>query len=521
MTQFFNLLDEPWLPVRMRDGTAQALGLLSVFEQAGDIAALAETQPPALIAEYRLLLAITHRALERAHTTWKVRERCNWYRNGLPAADMRDYLEHWRDRFWLFHGTAPFMQVAALADADETRDKLKPWTQISLACTSGNAPLLFDHSLDGSPSVIFAAQAVRTMLGFQAFTPGGLVRVLRDADNAGPLANTAAAMPVGPTLAATLCLALHPPSAPHRPDLPCWEMPPLTLAKLRALPTLASGPNDRYTRQSRAVLLLRDAEGNTVRWLRFAAGFALAEDPQAVDPMASYRMGSVGMVRLGFREGRAVWRDLPALVPDPTGRAAHPAAILSYAANLHLDLSGSYIEQPVLVAGVASDQAKLLRWRLEQIVLPGALLTDPGRAVLLRECVAEAEELFGKLREIAKEMIADTLPDPRSTATSARARAMLENAPAMALFFAHAERTLGVAMDLIAEGQEDDAMARWHLALRAASEATWSALVANLGASARAFRAQAKAWPGYNGLLRTLVPDKALLSITQEEVDTL
>lgn len=132
MTPHFNLLDEPWLPVCFADGRVCDVGLLELFERAGEINALAETAPPNLIAEYRLLLAITHRALTWGHGLWKDKDRARWYRDGLPQEVLRDYLEHWRERFWLFHPEQPFMQVAALACLEETRDKLKPWTQISL-----------------------------------------------------------------------------------------------------------------------------------------------------------------------------------------------------------------------------------------------------------------------------------------------------------------------------------------------------------------------------------------------------
>nr|MBP8885332.1 type I-E CRISPR-associated protein Cse1/CasA [Pseudomonas sp.] len=52
MDEAFNLLDEPWLAVRMHDGQVRELGLLALFEQAGEISALAETSPPSLIAQY-------------------------------------------------------------------------------------------------------------------------------------------------------------------------------------------------------------------------------------------------------------------------------------------------------------------------------------------------------------------------------------------------------------------------------------------------------------------------------------
>lgn len=72
MSESFCLLDEPWLAVRMHDGQVRELGLLALFEQAGEISALAETSPPSLIAQYRLLLAITHRAISQAQGRWTV-----------------------------------------------------------------------------------------------------------------------------------------------------------------------------------------------------------------------------------------------------------------------------------------------------------------------------------------------------------------------------------------------------------------------------------------------------------------
>lgn len=107
MDEAFNLLDEPWLAVRMHDGQVRELGLLALFEQAGEISALAETSPPSLIAQYRLLLAITHRAISQAQGRWTDAERLRWYQDGLPLSAIRDYLQRWRERFWLFHPQYP------------------------------------------------------------------------------------------------------------------------------------------------------------------------------------------------------------------------------------------------------------------------------------------------------------------------------------------------------------------------------------------------------------------------------
>src|SRR5665213_3396019 len=410
MNKYFNLLDERWLPVCMTDGSPRDVGLLELFEQARHIRALAETSPPSVIALYRLLLAIAHRALSRLPDGWKDRDRAEWYRQGLPQEVLPGYLEQWRERFWLSHPEFPFMQVTALETAEESRDNLKPWTQISLASATGNTPVVFDHSFDSKPTQIEPGLAIRSLLGFLQFAPGGLVKVVRDSDKAGPLANSAASVPIGNTVNETLCLGLHPSSRGDQ-DIPSWERPAPSLDTLRGAPTLATGENDRYTRISRAVLL-RCNEGGKIEKIHFAAGVALAEDVNAPDPMVSFRAGSDKLVRLSFREGRAFWRDLPALVPDANGRAAHPAAVLGWAANLKAMLGEGQTDQAILVAGVASDQAKLLRWRMEQVVLPVSLLSDANLADYLRTEVGRAEEVYRNLRAIAAKMLAESMPDP-------------------------------------------------------------------------------------------------------------
>jgi len=517
MNPRFNLLDEPWLPVRLLDGRVCDLGLLELFERAGEISSLAETAPPSLIAQYRLLLAITHRALSGAQGRWTDADRARWYREGLPFEAIREYLELWRGRFWLFHQQQPFMQVAALAEAEETRDKHKPWTQISLASANGNAPVVFDHSCDLAPQSVSAADALRTLLGFLQFTPGGLVKTIRDSDKAGALANTAAVMPLGASLAQSLCLALHPPTQAGHEDLPSWEQAPPSVVALRDEPMMATGANDRYSRQTRAVLLLPDEQGQ-VRWIRFAAGIALGDDVQAPDPMASYRAGSNSLVRLSFTEGRAFWRDLPALLPDAEGLACQPAAVLGWAANLQFLLGDS--QQPLLVAGLASDQAKLLRWRSERITLPAALLASPEYANELRAYVRRSEELFGSIRKLAANMLAETLPDPGSKDTYSRARSLFDSGPAAALYFASAERSLGQVMLLLGSGGPPDldkAEALWQQTLLGAAQAAWQAVREGLGRSPRALRADAKLYPRLLALLRPLRPPENTFPAADKE----
>jgi CRISPR system Cascade subunit CasA len=519
MTPAFNLLDEPWIPVRTHAGEVFDINLGDALLKARDYAALAETSPPNLIALYRLLLAMLHRALTTQHGKWNDADRARWFRDGLPEAPIRAYLAQWRERFWLFHPTEPFMQVAALAEADETRDKLKARTQIELEGANGNTPVMFDHSLDEIPVAVRFAAACRNLLGFLQFTPGGLVKTVRDSDKAGALANTAAVTPVGANLSETLLLGSHPFDAIRMDDLPSWERPAPSMAMLRAEPTLATGPDDRYTRLSRAVLLVRDCESERLRHIRFAAGIALNEDPNAPDPMACYRINKEGKaIRVSFGEGRAIWRDLPSLVPDPGHSHDIPAAILGWAANLYNALGRWDVPVQILTAGLASDQAKLLRWRAERIEMPQALLTQPDAAGFLRMQVRLAEEVHAGLRNVFSDLIAQTMPDPKHKDTRSRARDILSNGPAAAVFFSTAERALPELMRQIATGDIECADRDWRTTLIDAANRAWTATRQSLGDSPAVLRADARTWPRFRSVLKTLIPLAAEAAPTTEEV---
>ncbi len=213
----------------------------------------------------------------------------------------------------------------------------------------------------------------------------------------------------------------------------------------------------------------------------------LEEDLNEPDLMASFRESSNGLVRLTFNEGRALWRDLPALLPDEGFR---PAAILENVIPLNKSLSKEQFR--LLVAGLASDQAKLLRWRVEQVELPLRLLELSEVTRAARQMLKMAETLFASLKGAAVQLIADTLPNSRQKETHSRAHALFDKGPVAALFFARAERALIATLQLL-EQDADTAERRWQQVLQDAAQAAWEAQLSSLGSSACVWRANAKA----------------------------
>jgi CRISPR system Cascade subunit CasA len=514
-TPAFNLLDEPWIPVQTHSGEGHEVSLTDALLNARDYTALAETSPPNLIALYRLLLAVLHRALTTQHGPWKDADRARWFRDGLPESPIRNYLEHWRDRFWLFHSTHPFMQVATLATLPETAETRFSCSILSLDQFYG--PEMFDHRVywQGPRNTV---AVLRGFLGYLQFVPGGFFpgKKLKTSEKAGPLANSAAVLVIGANLEQTLLLNLHPYDARREDDRPIWEKDAPKADLLRASPTFATGTDDRYTHLSRSTLLERQDTPTQLDLIHFAAGISLADDPNAPDPMVAYRYSEKGEpIRVSFVEGRSIWRDLPALLADPEGQNAKPPAVLSNARNLYDALGLMDADISVLTAGLASDQAKLLRWRIDRIALPQAMLTNPEAAAELRAQVRFSDEVFFRLRGVYADMIALTMPDPRHKDTKARAREILVNGPAAAVFFSTAERALPKLMHQIAAGDIDAADRDWRATLVEAAKQSWEATRRSLGDSPAVLRADARTYPRFSGLLNSLV--QSITESTAEE----
>lgn len=167
----FNLLTEPWIRVRLRDNTVREVSLTEALVSAQDYVDLAGEMPTQNAAVLRLLLAVLFTVFSRVDAKGKPRplaqsddalERWSelWQLGHFPAEPVRDYLEQWKDRFWLFHPTHPFWQVPTLSNGIAFDGKKLNGERAE----SGNKTPLFQNISKAECAVLTYAQAARWLI---------------------------------------------------------------------------------------------------------------------------------------------------------------------------------------------------------------------------------------------------------------------------------------------------------------------------------------------------------------------
>lgn len=334
----YNLLDEPWVPVRLLDGTITEVGLLELLQRSTDIADLACELPTQNISIQRLVLAVAYRVA----TPLDAEEWLEQLEEGAPIEQMIEYLEKWRERFYLLGGQYPFMQVADLRTPKDTVLGIE-----KVIADVPNGEQFFTTRNGKALERISAAEAARWVVHTQAYDPSGIRSgAVGDREVKG-----GKGYPIGPAWCGhlglvwlkgknfneTLLLNLVPADAGDLKGVPVttewdwctWEVStPETSARgnysrldPKGTPRDLSIPR-LLTWHSRRIKLIGDPSGVTSVVL--AQGDKLApQQMQRYEPQSLWRY-SLPQSRdfkqdvympSKFKAGRALWRDLPGTLP--------------------------------------------------------------------------------------------------------------------------------------------------------------------------------------------------------------
>uniref|UniRef100_A8M401 CRISPR-associated protein, Cse1 family n=1 Tax=Salinispora arenicola (strain CNS-205) TaxID=391037 RepID=A8M401_SALAI len=355
----FSLSGQPWIPVLDLAGRRRLVSLAELFAQAAELRAVAGDLPTQTSALLRLLLAILHRAVDgpEDERVWQGL----WRQPDLPAGDVVDYLDEYRDRFDLLHPVTPFYQVADLR-TQKQNDVFG--LQRFIADVPNGAPYLTTRLGPGLQRLTPAEAAV-WLVHCQAYDTSGI----KSGAVGDPRVSGGKGYPIGPgaggslglvylegrTLRETLLLNLVPldnaylQQDPER-DSPMWERDPHGPAEEAERDRGPHGPLNLYTWQSRRIRLFGDqtgitgamiANGDRITWTNL----------HRKEPMSGWRRSPHQEKKLVLPtvylpslhdHTRALWRGLTAVLPTsaekpgadaPTRR---PPAVSQWLAGLRV-----------------------------------------------------------------------------------------------------------------------------------------------------------------------------------------
>ena len=499
----FNLLTEPWIPVRPIGAPGVRLvGIREALAQAREFTGIEDASPLQTVALYRLLLAVLHRALMGPKDP---RDVVTWWKEGFPESALNAYFQSYGPRFELF-GEHPFMQVADLP----LEGFKQSWERLGAEVGGGNTTLLFNATRRTGhlPPALDPADAARRLLEHQTFALGGLTKKFTTAALGAPSATSAMILARGANLHETLCLNLVPYTQGVKDDLPPWERPePLTVQDIQTLypgkEKLAQpvqGVAQGYAWQGRSVRLEREDDGR-VRFLAYAEGVPPNLTAGWRDPMVALRTLKDGtLYPMKLSPERLFWRDFEAVVPTHARETyinaqekarispGSPPLVLEHATGVYRKLGRGGTAIALMVFGQINDQGKIEMWRSESYELPVAAQDDS-----LYQYIPEALDLAKETRDalshavrgLASRLLSAGGRDAHKDDISKLARSL----GAEQLYWSSLEdpfreflKTLGVDADAALKG--------WDRALAKVAQAAWDAAKQSAGDDARAMRAK-------------------------------
>jgi len=398
----FNLIDKKWIPVRLPDGSREELGIRDTLLRANEIAVIEDASPLVVAALHRFLLAVLYRSLKGPTD---IKQAKALFREGLPSQKISDYLEKWRDRFWLFDEGYPFGQNPKVPI-----DKTEPWTKLSPEYNATSNKVLFDHTDTTNPGTKSPKECARWLISTMSFSISGGRGYYPS-----PSPNAMMCLPLGKNLEETLCYSLVPYQNREvmKGDSALWERKP-ELLPLDTPKQIAHGYADLYTWQAR-MICLEELPSGQVAVARFVSGKGFNNASNSPDPMQAYKADKThGKLPIQFRENRGTWRDFDSLLPDDADFS--PLTIQNA-----IRLSGrkvGLLPKSILVVGLrySPPSANVDFWRMERFSLPGAMANNLNIRTEIRQLLNDAEDaqqsLWLACRSFARDLLARGAKEP-------------------------------------------------------------------------------------------------------------
>lgn len=359
-THSFDLVDEKWLPVRSGSSNS-TVSMRELFAEPGQFSALADLLPIEEVAVVRILSAVYVAATGGESSESRMFERVS---DGLPSAEVLEYLDSWRPRFDLFHASHPFMQSKSEPEAE-----LVTVAALRLDLASGNNATLHSHTTDDAPPALTAGEALVAMLTTLLFQPGGGVsKPFNRTDS--PATKRVLGLIHGRDIGETIML--NSPIVRDGTGLrPAWERDADERPEKEGTPP--KGWLDLATWRSRRIRLYRDADGY-VRYCKIQQHLKLDDQPPTDPYVPIFESEKDGLRAVRPSSYKSIWRQADSILfgfdragTGTGGTEAVPTTVKT-ASGVCRDLGLS--DFPVLVVGLNVEQAKVADMQSSELAVP-------------------------------------------------------------------------------------------------------------------------------------------------------
>jgi CRISPR type I-E-associated protein CasA/Cse1 len=331
----FNLVDEPWIPVRLINEAEgqRELSLLEVFQRCHEIRRIEYDRPLVIASLYKLLFAIHQRSIRPSQNhSERAKRIVQGMAEGLDIEAIEQYLAQYRERFDLFHPLTPAFQVPGIFEP-KWKD---PWYKLTAEDGSWNTSALSNphkRSLPDAVAVpISPAAAARMLIAHQQYALGGTIKRIITSSQAAINASSAFFIVEGERLLDTLLLNSFPQASDeYEADKALWELPPYRRPEIEAQNIKSPrGVVNTWTWLSRAVLFIpEEVNGSTrVRYMFYAPGLPYNTDVVIDDPCTAYRKLKDGSyMPLRLQKDKAIWRNCNTFLPNSVDGSKAPYVV--------------------------------------------------------------------------------------------------------------------------------------------------------------------------------------------------
>ena len=417
----FDLLTEPWIRVRLKDNTVQEVSLTEALVSAQDYVDLAGEMPTQDAAVLRLLLAVLFTVFSRVNVEGEpepLEKRGQalrrwselWQLGHFPAEPIRDYLEQWKDRFWLFHPTHPFWQVPTLCNGIAFGGKKLNGERAE----SGNKTPLFQNVSKTECEVLSYAQAARWLIYQNGYDErGGRPKAgNKPRHGVGWLGQIGFVAVKGKNLYETLLRNMAFPTeqdALREEQQPCWEREQVR-AEQSVKIVMPKNQAELLTLQSRRILLKRSETVPGVVGYEVLGGDYWDSENAFGEQMTLWSRTSKKNEKMTYKPqqheaGKQLWREIPSML-DPEGRKP---GVLTWNQQLQSLRILSRKEQIVLnTVGIRYDnqEASVKDVYTDQLAMQLAVLDELSRpwTVRINQEVERCEKAAERIGILCKEL---------------------------------------------------------------------------------------------------------------------